>query len=134
MARSKVIILSDDQLEIERTRSFAINLGMDFESRPAPKVVESLVAGAEPVSHMAKVLPFPGTQQSTKNSHGAQWNDKKVETMDELESRAIQNAIEEYNGNLTEAAKALGIGRATLYRKVKQYQIDPSQARKKRAA
>jgi hypothetical protein len=28
----------------------------------------------------------------------------------------------------------LGIGRATLYRKVKQYNIDPSAARKKKAA
>ncbi len=39
-----------------------------------------------------------------------------------------------FKGNLTEAAKALGIGRATLYRKVKQYNIDPSAARKKKAA
>ncbi|MCH2535615.1 MAG: hypothetical protein MK008_14325 [Bdellovibrionales bacterium] len=42
--------------------------------------------------------------------------------------------MNEFNGNLTEAAKALGIGRATLYRKVKQYSIDPTMARKKRAA
>ena len=54
--------------------------------------------------------------------------------MNELEAKAIENAIAQFRGNLTEAAKALGIGRATLYRKVKQYQIDPSMARKKRAA
>ncbi len=54
--------------------------------------------------------------------------------MDELESKAIENAIMQFKGNLTEAAKALGIGRATLYRKVKQYQIDPNSARKRRAA
>lgn len=135
MARSKLIILSDDQLDIERCRSFASNLGMDFESRPMPQA-QSLAAGAEPVSSLAKVLPFPGPQGLSKANSGSTqtWSDKKVQTMDELESHAIQNAIDEYGGNLTEAAKALGIGRATLYRKVKQYQIDPSQARKKRAA
>ena len=54
--------------------------------------------------------------------------------MNELESKAIENAITQYRGNLTEAAKALGIGRATLYRKVKQYQIDPASARKRSRA
>lgn len=58
----------------------------------------------------------------------------KVSTMDEVESKAIDAAIHQFKGNLTEAARALGIGRATLYRKVKQYQIDPSMARKKKAA
>ena len=71
------------------------------------------------------VIPFPG----------AQGNDSgKVQTINELESVAIENAIHQYKGNLTEAAKALGIGRATLYRKVKQYNIDTSIARRKRAA
>ena len=74
-------------------------------------------------------MPFPGNRmiQNTANN--------SVQTINELESVAIKRAIHEYRGNLTEAAKALGIGRATLYRKVKQYNIDPSEARnKKRAA
>lgn len=83
----------------------------------------SLTPGTTVIENgFGKVLNFP-----TPGS-GA---DKKVATMDELESVAIKNAIFEYKGNLTEAAKALGIGRATLYRKVKQYNIDPSEARHK---
>ncbi len=70
-----------------------------------------------------KVLNFPVTAGNT--------NSKRVSSMNEIESQAIQNAIAEFKGNLTEAAKALGIGRATLYRKVKQYNIDPSTARNK---
>ena len=54
--------------------------------------------------------------------------------MDDLEAKAIETAIMQFKGNLTEAAKALGIGRATLYRKVKQYHIDPSQARRRKIA
>ncbi len=57
-----------------------------------------------------------------------------VETMEALEAKAIEAAIIKFKGNLTEAAKALGIGRATLYRKVKHFSIDPNIARKRRAA
>lgn len=71
----------------------------------------------------AKVLQF--TKLSGNSS---------VETMEQLEAKAIEAAIIQFKGNLTEAAKALGIGRATLYRKVKHFAIDPNQARKRRAA
>jgi DNA-binding NtrC family response regulator len=57
---------------------------------------------------------------------------EKVQKMEDLEAKAIESAIIQYKGNLTEAAKALGIGRATLYRKVKQFHIDPSQARRRK--
>lgn len=90
--------------------------------------VPSLATGASPVDEEAKILPFPGTTPTSSES------EKRVSTMNELESLAIQNAIYEYKGNLTEAARALGIGRATLYRKVKQYRINPSAARRKTAA
>lgn len=59
---------------------------------------------------------------------------EKVQRMEDLEAQAIEAAIHQYKGNLTEAAKALGIGRATLYRKVKQYHIDPTQARRRKVA
>jgi DNA-binding NtrC family response regulator len=61
-------------------------------------------------------------------------NGGSVETMEQLEAKAIEAAIVQFKGNLTEAAKALGIGRATLYRKVKHFAIDPNQARKRKAA
>lgn len=71
-----------------------------------------------------KVLPLFG--KSTSNG--------PVETMEQLEAKAIEAAILKFKGNLTEAAKALGIGRATLYRKVKHFAIDPNLARKRKAA
>jgi transcriptional regulator of acetoin/glycerol metabolism len=91
--------------------------------------VPSLVPGSSAVES-AKVLPFPGTPGYISPAD----NKRSVATINQLESAAIENAIAAFKGNLTEAAKALGIGRATLYRKVKQYNIDPSAARKKKAA
>ena len=38
-----------------------------------------------------------------------------------LEERAIKRAIQHHQGNLTKVAKALGLGRTTLYRKMEKY-------------
>ncbi|MCB9026050.1 MAG: hypothetical protein H6625_07025 [Bdellovibrionaceae bacterium] len=132
MVRSKLIIVSDDQDVVQRAKAFAVSNGVSCEVYSAMEWDNKtggnmpLTSGTQPVEMGAKILPFPGS--------GSFSSSKKVQTINELESVAIEKAISEYNGNLTEAAKALGIGRATLYRKVKQYGLDPSQARKKRAA
>lgn len=42
-------------------------------------------------------------------------------TINMLEAQAIETVIKKHDRNLTEAAKELGIGRATLYRKMKEY-------------
>ncbi len=46
----------------------------------------------------------------------------------ELEKDAIQNAILRHNGNLTQVAKALGLGRTTLYRKMEKYELTDSRS------
>ena len=134
MARDVFYLVSDNYQLIERMKSFCHAQGVTCEVY-APQEWEkkmngqSLSTGQAPVQQGATVIPFPGTQTSHSNVGVG-----GAKTINELESVAIENAIFEFNGNLTEAAKALGIGRATLYRKVKQYNIDPSEARKKRAA
>ena len=44
----------------------------------------------------------------------------------EIEPRAIRAAVERHGGNLTEAADELGIGRSTLYRKLREQQAGAS--------
>ncbi|WP_392486088.1 sigma-54-dependent Fis family transcriptional regulator [Haloimpatiens sp. FM7315] len=46
-----------------------------------------------------------------------------VEPISDLESQAIENALVKCRGNRVKAAKLLGIGRSTLYRKIKKYNI-----------
>ncbi|MCR5365575.1 MAG: sigma-54 dependent transcriptional regulator [Prevotella sp.] len=45
------------------------------------------------------------------------------ESLEEAEEQVIRNAMKTYNGNLTLVAKALGISRPTLYRRLKEYGI-----------
>jgi DNA-binding NtrC family response regulator len=142
MVRSCFVVVADDQSLIQKAQQFGQMHGVtvqvmspdQWETLNATRAsVPSLVPGGSNTfsasSEGGKVLPFPGTHTT-----GSGDPKKGVATINQLESVAIESAIAAFKGNLTEAAKALGIGRATLYRKVKQYSIDPSMARKKKAA
>ena len=45
--------------------------------------------------------------------------------VEDIEKSAIEAAIEKHRGNLSNAAKELGMGRTTLYRKLERYNIKP---------
>jgi DNA-binding NtrC family response regulator len=47
-----------------------------------------------------------------------------LRTLEEIERDLIQLAIEIYSGHMTEVARRLGIGRSTLYRKVREQGLD----------
>ena len=139
MGRKLMVIVSDDsdfvvasraQCEARGGTCKVYSTGEWSRMVNTPGFLHSLTGDSMPIGgnqEGAKILPFPGMTGS--NSAGG-----KVQTIDQLESNAIRQAIGNFRGNLTEAAKALGIGRATLYRKVKQYNIDPSEARRKKHA
>lgn len=150
MPRTMVFIVSDDAETAEKAKTALAPYGVTINTYGPNQWKEglensyfrsqlavglpSLVSGSSPLENRGNVLPFPSVNANGNNHNSTTYDASKVATMNELESKAIENAILQFRGNLTEAAKALGIGRATLYRKVKQYQIDPSVARKKRAA
>ena len=149
MGKTLCIVVTDNPQHVDQARGYWQNHDVSFHSfTPAQwrdgleqsqfreqvgGGAPSLLAGLRPlttpesvpssVEYSNNVIAFPPPGSSAR-----------VQKMDELEAKAIENAIAQYKGNLTEAAKALGIGRATLYRKVKQYQIDPSVSRKRKAA
>lgn len=141
MSRTVMIVVSDNQETIDSAKKYwethdvtvqayspaQWREGLDnaFFRQQLTAGVPALISGSSPLNSevTGNVIQFPTVAPSAG-----------VQKMEELEAHAIENAISQYKGNLTEAAKALGIGRATLYRKVKQYHIDPSAARKKKVA
>jgi len=52
-----------------------------------------------------------------------QRNPKEVIPLDELEKEAIKNALEATRGSKRNAAKLLKISERTLYRKIKEYNL-----------
>ncbi len=47
-----------------------------------------------------------------------------LRTLEQIERDLIQHAIEIYSGHMTEVARRLGIGRSTLYRKVREQGLE----------
>ena len=78
----------------------------------------SMGARIEP-KHLPKAMS--GQQQTARER--AKNLDVEDFSLDNMERRTIMAAIEHYNGNILQAAKALGIGRNTLYAKMRKYQL-----------
>ncbi|WP_073013889.1 sigma-54-dependent transcriptional regulator [Roseibium suaedae] len=51
-------------------------------------------------------------------------NDGHIRKLVDVEEEIIRAAINHYSGRMTEVAKRLGIGRSTLYRKLKEYGLE----------
>ncbi len=139
MARTVLIMVSENQAGVEDAKKYWENRDVTIQVYSPTQWREGLDNAffrqqlVQGVPALAPGHQTPGPQ-STGNVLPFPPSAGIVLKMDDVEAKAIQTAIEQYKGNLTEAAKALGIGRATLYRKVKQYHLDPSVARKKKVA
>jgi two-component system response regulator HydG len=73
-----------------------------------------------PTLHVSDMpTPIRNAQQPPTSENGKQ----KIIPIDELERQTILNTIEQLNGDKLLAAKLLGIGKTTLYRKLKEYAI-----------
>src|SRR5438477_4950635 len=76
-----------------------------------------------PLIHTAdlprEIANLPVTQSENGNDDGN--GNSKILPIAELEKRTILHAISELNGDKLQAARLLGIGKTTLYRKLKDY-------------
>jgi two-component system response regulator HydG len=68
-------------------------------------------------------LPTEVQNASAAPAAGAGANGHRITSIAELEKQAILNAIVQMNGDKMAAARSLGIGKTTLYRKLKEYGV-----------
>ena len=86
------------------------------------------------------ITPAPDDTHPDINSHGAAYpqenfystnlttEEGEIKELDDIEAEMIRFAVELYNGKLSEVAKRLGIGRSTLYRRLKELGIEYEQS------
>ena len=83
-----------------------------------------------PVSHapeLAVRVEAPRTEarfdprESTRGVEEKSGSTQLAASMDEIEREALRQALERHGGNVTAAVRELGIGRTTVYRKMKKY-------------
>ena len=119
---------SDPQRPVRSISEDAMGRLMAYEwpgnVRELENAVERAVAlGSGPILHVGD-LP-----SNLQYASGERWpeNDELV-PLEELERRAIFRALRETGGDKLAAARLLGIGKTTLYRKLKQYDTERSRA------
>ncbi len=91
--------------------------------RELENAIERAVAlGSGPILHVGD-LP-----SNLHYASGERHSDQdELVPLDALERRAIFRALRETSGDKLAAARLLGIGKTTLYRKLKQYESGPAQ-------
>ncbi|GAC1634702.1 MAG: sigma-54 dependent transcriptional regulator [Candidatus Acidiferrum sp.] len=93
--------------------------------RELENAIERAIAmSSGPVIH---VLDLPSNLQ-VPTSERVPGRDELL-PLDELERRAIVRMLRETNGDKVAAARMLGIGKTTLYRKLKQYRLEQMEVR-----
>jgi len=92
--------------------------------RELENAVERAVAlGSGPILHVGDL---PSNLQYTSPERAAE--EDVIAPLEEIERRAIFRALRETAGDKLAAARLLGIGKTTLYRKLKQYEAERSHA------
>ncbi|SON57221.1 Transcriptional regulatory protein ZraR [Hartmannibacter diazotrophicus] len=84
--------------------------------RHAGDAMESPMIGQAIANGSSNAAPFGYLRTLTDDGH--------IRTLEALEADMIRLAIEHYGGRMAEVARRLGIGRSTLYRKLREYGID----------
>ncbi|GGB32438.1 sigma-54-dependent Fis family transcriptional regulator [Roseibium aquae] len=78
-----------------------------------------------PAHHASQPLPSTGFETAAPFGFTRSLDDQgHIRKLEDVEAELIRTAIAHYSGRMTEVAKRLGIGRSTLYRKLKEYGID----------
>ena len=91
--------------------------------RELSNMVEKLVvltqSGQIHYRAVQKLLPVPSQTQKTTSPHSC--------TLEEMERQLIEERLQLYGYNKTKTAQSLGIGSATLFRKINRYHLSSSE-------
>ena len=95
----------------------------DFPQIAAAMGVDTLVRQNAPTPAVPGHAPaLPAGSAYALNATDSSGHIRKFE---EMESEIIRMAIARYEGHMSEVARRLGIGRSTLYRKLKEFGLEP---------
>jgi DNA-binding NtrC family response regulator len=115
----RAVVLSDTaQLRVADFPHVAAQMGVEYEI-PAyvpPTVPDAVIA--------APAAPVAASDPYTDSPVALQTPDGHLRKLEDVEHDMIRLAITRYEGQMSEVARRLGIGRSTLYRKLREMGID----------
>ncbi len=119
----RAVVLADgDELTIAEFPQIAAHVeGFEVRIPPAPSLPDP--ATAAPLREVVRVeVRDPHALSLVEEETG------EMKTMEGLESEIIRHALQFYRGRMSEVSRRLGIGRSTLYRKLKDLGLDDEKA------
>jgi DNA-binding NtrC family response regulator len=78
----------------------------------------AMIGGDMPVTRAISLTPFPN---NTTIGLAVLTDDGEIRRLEDIEADLIRLALGHYRGHITEVARRLGIGRSTLYRKMREF-------------
>ena len=111
--------ISNDALQMLMQQDFPGNV------RELENAIESAVLSETTDLLQPQSLPLHLTQEGSQTATSSPMDTTVILPLDEVERRAIVHALKVTDNNITDAARALGIGRNTLYRKLEKYNLLP---------
>jgi DNA-binding NtrC family response regulator len=133
-----VVLCDGDFLQPEDFPHVQAALPQFVSEAPAP---EAAIMPATAAASVSAVVDLPALSAMPANSdllvaaleagNGVTIFDPAghLRTLEQIERDLIEYAIDLYAGHMTEVARRLGIGRSTLYRKLKEYDLEEHMAR-----
>ena len=110
-----VVLCDGAQLDVCDFPQIASAMGVEQRPRGATSVA---AAQAMQVGNYEPALPPSPYTMSLVDGAG------HMRKMEEMESDIVRTAISRYDGHMSEVARRLGIGRSTLYRKLKEFGLE----------
>ena len=119
MPKNPFATISDDALHVLTQHDFPGNV------RELKDAIESAVLRETTDLLQPQSLLLHLEQEGSQAATGSTKDTILILPLDEVERRAIVRALKVMDNNISDTAQALGIGRTTLYRKLKKYNLLP---------
>jgi DNA-binding NtrC family response regulator len=118
----RAVVLADgDEITVAEFPQIAAQVdGFDVRIPAAPLPVAATQGSGEPPRIIQVPVKDPNAIELTEGSD--------MRRMDDLERDIIRFALQHYRGHMSEVSRKLGIGRSTLYRKLKDYGLEDGAA------
>ena len=112
------------QLENAIFRAVILSDGHTLKPQDFPQI--SGMSPVIPAQEVAGLAPTAPDTTDTRDDDKLKFLDRNghLRSLESIERDLIQFAIENYSGHMSEVARRLGIGRSTLYRKVREHELD----------
>ncbi|MGD0143830.1 MAG: sigma-54 dependent transcriptional regulator [Rhizomicrobium sp.] len=114
-----VVLCDGTTLDVCDFPQIAAAMGVDAQIRRSPFPAESSVRASASMS-----APALSAREDSPYTLGATDAAGHMRRLEDVEAEMIRMAISRYEGHMSEVARRLGIGRSTLYRKLKDFGLE----------